>query len=383
MPLRFVTLNRNLSLDEALLRAGIEHTAGDKELREFIYLNFPEIIENLTSRTDFPVDEGSDNNLLSCLSHFCYRVSTFDPGFKYLRLIAYEEWYKTMLRHEKDKSSRTVHKGTPLHQLGLFYLESGDNVLAKKYFQLAHIEDVQEFIEGKRNSHKSQAYRILKAGLLVPEQELEKLRKKASTHKGEKYPERVLLDYLLDRTINKSRAVEDSTLVLNTNHMKSLLDEAIKADDSNIKGKKFTRLVSYLFSTVGGFEIVGENILTKPIEHDYDVLIRNLITKDPIFAEFGRYIVAECKFITKKAGIDELSKLLYKVRYHDCKCGVLFSKKGVSFGTNFNLTIKKAFNRDSTIILVIKQLDVENIIKERTTFLGVLLSAYERVKFQV
>lgn len=109
-----------------------------------------------------------------------------------------------------------------------------------------------------------------------------------------------------------------------------------------------------------------------------------MLVNDRVFEEFGRYIIAECKYIeSKKLGIDELTKLLYKIKYHDCRCGVLFAKKDLAFGKDFNMTIKKVFNRDSIIILAVNETEIRQVINGEKTFLSVLLSAYERVRFEV
>ena len=383
MPLVFRTMDLDATLKKA---GGLDDPRADVELLQFIYTSFPEIVENLVSRADFPLEEGNANNLWNHLAEYCFRASRaipLDSGFFHLRTAAYTEWYKAMLRHEKGKSTRTIHKGMPLHQLGIFYLEAGNKVLSKKYLQLAHIEDIQEFISNKRPSHIGQAYRLLRSGLLVSQKELDSLKVTTEANSAEKYPETVLMEFLLDHTSDKNRVTEDSILALNTNYANDLLEEA-RGATSTTKGDTFNRLLSYLFSTVAGFEVIGENMTTKTGEHDYDILIRNLIAEDPVFEEFGKYIIAECKFVAdQKAGIDVLTKLLYKIKYHDCKCGVLFSRKGVSFGEDFNLTIKKAFNRDSVIILNVEESAIEEVIKGEKTFLGVLLAAYERVRFEI
>ena len=353
-------------MEEALVKAGgMQDPRVDMDLVTYIYEKFTEIVENLVVRTDFPLEESDPGNFWNHLSEYCYRASLFfpEPGYKALRIIAYEEWYKAMLRHEKGKASRTIHKGMPLHQLGIFYFESGEKVLAKKYLQLAYIEDIQEFKVGNRPSHIGQAYRLLKSGLLVSAEELKALKKNTKFNQGEKYPEKIFLEFSLDRGIYKNRATEDKLLVINRDYALFLLDKARTLKRAADIGAAFTKLVSYLFSTVGGFAVVGQNIVTKTREHDYDILVRNLITNDPVYEEFGKYIVAECKFVeSKKAGIDVLTKLLYKIKYHDCNCGVLFSRKGVAFGEKLNMTIKKAYNRDSVAILSVKESEIKEVI---------------------
>ncbi len=344
------------------------------------YNQFPQIIENLKERSDFPLEEGNTSNLWNHLAEFCFRASLIDPSFKELSTIAYEEWYEAMLRLESAKAKRTLHKGMPLHQLGVLSLNNKD--LAKRYFLLAFIEDTQEFLLGHRDSYIQPSYRTLNGQFRVSSVELEFLKATVEKFKEEKYPEKILMEFLLDKKAYHEIALPQPSLKLNTLYLQDLLNKAVNAKTSTERGNNFTRLVAYLFSTVGGFEVIAENSLTKTGEHDYDLLIRNLVTDNPVFLNFGDYIVAECKFVEKSSGVDVLSHLLYKLRYHECKCGILFAKKGVSFG-EANLTIKKAFNRDSTLILVIEESDLTAITKGEKTLLGVLLEAYHSVRFEV
>lgn len=99
------------------------------------YNQFSQIVENLRTRSDFPLEEGNSSNLWNHLAEYCFRASFIDPNFKKLSIIAYEEWYSAMLQHEADKEKRSLHKGMPLHQLG--FLSTDDKELAKRYFLLA------------------------------------------------------------------------------------------------------------------------------------------------------------------------------------------------------------------------------------------------------
>jgi hypothetical protein len=116
-----------------------------------VYNQFTEIRESLKARNDFPLNEGDTSNMYNHLAEYCFRASFFAPNFRELAILAYEDWYEAMLRSENDKEKRTLHKGMPLHQLGA--LSSQSQVLAKRYFLLASIEDVQEVLSGKRASY--------------------------------------------------------------------------------------------------------------------------------------------------------------------------------------------------------------------------------------
>ena len=177
----------NISFDEFLKTLG-----GAVSQQEVIaniqstYNRFPQIIENLKARNDFPLDEGNTFNMYNHLAEYCFRASFIDPSFRELSIIAYEDWYMAMLKFENDKEKRTLHKGMPLHQLGNLSLH--DKELAKRYFLLALIEDVQEFLLGKRNSFICPAYRVLNGQYKVPSGELAALKATVEKFKGEKYP---------------------------------------------------------------------------------------------------------------------------------------------------------------------------------------------------
>lgn len=253
-----------------------------------VYNQFPQIIENLRVRNDFPLDEGSVSNMYNHLAEYCFRASFVDPSFRELSVIAYEDWYEAMLRFENDKEKRTLHKGMPLHQLGILSLHNKE--LAKRYFLLAFIEDVQEFLLGKRGSYVQPAYRTLNGQYKVPLGELEALKITVEEFKEEKYPEKILMEFLLDKDIYHETGLLQPSLKLNTLYLQELLRNAKDTRTQDEKGNSFTRLVSYLFSSVGGFEVIAENSLTNTREHDYDLLIRNLVTDNPVFLNFGDYI---------------------------------------------------------------------------------------------
>ena len=90
--------------DELITKAGASVSPQDITiLLKNVYENFPQIIENLSSRNDFPLEEGNRENLWNHIAEYCYRASLMDSTFIYLRLIAYEEWYKAMVKFDSEK----------------------------------------------------------------------------------------------------------------------------------------------------------------------------------------------------------------------------------------------------------------------------------------
>ncbi|MFH1407515.1 MAG: hypothetical protein ABIG91_00535 [Patescibacteria group bacterium] len=176
------------------------------------YNQFPQIIENLKTRNDFPLDEGDASNMYNHLAEYCFRASLIDPSFRELSIIAYEDWYEAMLKFENDKEKRTLHKGMPLHQLGNLSLH--DKWLARRYFLLALIEDIQEFLLCKRDSYICPAYRVLNGQYKVPSGELEALKTTVEKFKGEKYPEKILMEFLLDKNIYHETGLSYASLKL-------------------------------------------------------------------------------------------------------------------------------------------------------------------------
>lgn len=305
-----------------------------------------------------------------------------------------EDFYKTLYRSLlslQDATGNRLHKGAALHQIGWVNLSlTGRVKRAKKYFQLAMIEDV---IDDQPSYASRPAFIVLSNEYQIPESELDSLAGKviSQLEKGISplFPEKFFLDFALDESIAKVRDSDRELFDINHNFAKTLFDLAKKEDSSsNEKGKALEELMAYLSSSISGFEVRAD-IRTRDAQHD--LIIRNTIQEDPIFQEFGRYILVECKNWEESVGVKEVRDFISKIRFAYCTSGIMVARNGVTGSgkdsekdkRDAELVILKEFHQDSIVVIVLDSGDLENIIGSRTNLLTILLDAYEEVKLDL
>lgn len=352
----------------------------EKDPREF-FINFPNLIEHLKGRNDINLSEINPNNPhynpWQRLAEYCFYRGLYD-----LAKIIYSEWYNKMVKKEADSTERTIHKGTPLHQLGLISQIQGRRKLAKRYFLLALVEDIfRDPVSYKNN----QAYRVLRSSFRISDNEINEIKKIAEELSDKRYPEKAILEYNLNYNVkNRIRDTEREIFEINSHFASQLMKEIEEQNKSSVdKGTMFENLMVYLLSSVDGFEVAYIRKWTMGKEHDYDLIIRNLINNDPVFMEFGKYILVECKYWNKPVGVNDIHHFISKIRNHDCHCGILVAKEGISHTKEENLSILKAYHRDGIVVIVITKNDIENVIKGDINLITLLLSEYEKIKFDM
>ena len=94
--------------------------------------------------------------------------------------------------------------------------------------------------------------------------------------------------------------------------------------------KEWEKFAAYLFSSVEGFEPIFD---VKPgfKSYQFDVVVRNLTPPDFSITWLGDYFAIECKYYSSSSvGSEELNHFASKLKYHDFKCGILFTKTPIS-----------------------------------------------------
>lgn len=302
-----------------------------------------------------------------------------------------EDFYKTLYRNLlslQDATGNRLHKGASLHQIGWVNLFlTGRAKRAKKYFQLAMIEDV---IDDQPSYAFRPAFIVLSNEYQIPESELDALANNVTSRLEEGvsplFPEKFLLSFTLDEGIAKVRDSDRELFDINHIFAKASFELARKENTSSTeKGKALEELIAYLFSSISGFE-VRSDVRTRDAQHD--LIIRNTIQEDPIFQEFGRYILVECKNWENPVGVKEVRDFISKIRFAYCTSGIMVAKNGVTGSSDdrekdkrdAELVILKEFHQDNIVVIVLDGEDLEHIVSGRTNLLTVLLNAYEGVK---
>jgi len=315
----------------------------------------------------------------------------FVLGFPQVALQTAGKLYTLQLEAQAVSHNR-LHKGVALQVTGETYLQLHHFSLAKRYFQLALIEDT---ITHRDNvSPESPAYKSLTRDLNVPTADLDQLIQFALTRIADTgascHPEKFYTEFLLSDVRPRTRDVEREIFRINPVYSKALLEKANSGTTDKEKGDALEELGTYLLSCVDGFEIVGKKHHTK--DYEIDILIRNTITQDPILAGFGSYILVECKNWGKPVGTEQVNHFLSKIQFHDGHCGIIIAKDGISgYGESAdekqadrryaNLTVLKAFHRNGIIVMVLNGNDLERIVNGEANILSILVSEYERIRF--
>jgi len=289
---------------------------------------------------------------------------------------------------QQEVPETRLHKGTPLQFLATTYYNIGQNELSRKYHLLAFIEDV---IHNATNIqietlHPSPASLALQIRFRMRDLELLSLQNKViseiNSGRPNLYPEDFLLTWVIstekEGKMLIARRSEETIYKINPIYFQKLLDR-INHDPT---GNKLEMLVTYLFSCVDGFE---------PILHKttsgfhFDVIIRNLVKDHKLIESLGEYIGIECKNLTDTVSGEQLSHFIQKLKFSGIKCGIMFSRRGISgsgykklmYGRSVQI---KAFNRDGIIVFGMTNGDLERIVNGEN-LLSILLHKYEKIRF--
>ena len=290
-------------------------------------------------------------------------------------------WFYNLLTEKEVEKNRNYKKGHILCEIAQSYLQINNLPFSKRYFILGLIEDIISSTENYKHAN----YRALKDIFLISNIELDFIVK---TTKEELTIENsntsMLSDHIYLKYLLSPRTKNINSLYSKINkQFANTLFEKLEDSDKKKRGDALEKLTAYLFSSVCGFEIMSKKLNT--VDSEIDIVLRNNV-KDPIVEEFGKYIIVECKNWKKKTiGTEQINHLIAKVRFQECKVGIIVSLKGISKGKSKGkyslLTILKAFHQDNIIILNVDSKDLENIISGNDNLLSILVDEYERIKF--
>jgi hypothetical protein len=286
----------------------------------------------------------------------------------------------------QEEQDQRIHKGTPFQYLGLVYRELGQIEQARKYHILAFIEDA---INNRGRTQvgiiKSPASIVLHRTYRMREKELDSIQSFVLGKPLDQklmYPEELFLDWITENEKTQglliARSKEESLFKTNIYYLRKLIQEST----NDRTGKSLELLAAYLFSCVDGFEPVPRKGTSA---FHFDLIIRNLIKDHQLLKNLGDYIGVECKNLNTTVTAQQLNHFIQKLRLHSMKCGVIFTKKGISGikykGLAFGRSIQaKTWNRDGVVVFDITESDLEEIA-HGLNLLSLLLRKYESIQF--
>lgn len=357
----------------------------DKLLKEEKWFSLDQIIELLINKTGkgktLDSFKDPDNILWNYVGTYFIRRLMLSEA-----LTIFQSFLDCYYNIQEECGER-IHKGTPLQCLGRIYRYLGQLEQSRKYHVLAFIEDVLN-LKGtipKGSFLVSPASIVLRRTFRMRDLELTSLQdfvSKIKINKKIPYPEEILLEWTAENEKNQAisiaRSREESLYKVNFPYLRRLLNSAVK--DST--GKALESLATYLFSCVDGFEPIP--CKTTNTFH-FDLIIRNLIKDNSLWETLGDYIGVECKNISRTVTAQQLNHFIHKLRLHNMKCGIVFTRKGISGikykGLTYGRLIQvKTFNKDGIVIFDITKSELDRI-SNGDNLLSLLLRKYESIRF--
>lgn len=317
-------------------------------------------------------------------------------GDKQLAINSFKRYYERCLELELENNER-IHKAETLHWIGRFYYELRKFDEAFYYWILTFLDDIlSEYYKttdtyGKicmPNSLDAPVCKLLQLYFDVPVINLQNL-KKNSMELLENESDTILNPELLKFKLREvgyqtPRLIDYQSYRPNISYLKSMYNKASETNDF----KLWEQFAAFLFSSIDGLEPIT-NLRPGEGSYEFDVIIRNCSRNELFLSMLGDYIGVECKHLTKETvNVKELNHFASKLKYHDMKTGIIFSKTPISGWKNQKgeqygkLVQAKIFNRNGIIVFDISESDIERILNG-INLIELVIEKYEDVRLSL
>jgi hypothetical protein len=364
-----------------------------RELGENSWDGIRKAIEELVRQTGRGKIIDPFENPDGSLWNFTWNYLYFDARLYHEALTVAQSFLDTYYSLQEETPRERIHKGTPLQYLGIAYFSLNQLEQSRKFHIFAFIEDVLRTFESQEQNQSmvepvqtimTPATIVLKTRFRTTDIELKNLQDfvwETARTEVPFYPEEVYSKFVIEserRSDIVARSMEERLYKTNLHYLRLLKEKAYK----DPTGKALELFAFYLFSCVDGFETV---LRKKTSSFHFDVIVRNLIKEHILLQNLGEYIGIECKNIKTNVSVGELDHFIHKLRLHNMKCGIVFTRKGISgtgYGRNYGkLIVDKTFQRDGVIIFAITRSDMKKLC-EGYNLLALMLRKYEDTRFK-
>ncbi len=164
-----------------------------------------------------------------------------------------------------------------------------------------------------------------------------------------------------------------------------LIEKVECASTNDEKGKSLEAVARLLVSSLPALKCKYSNLQTRSSEIDVVVEYDPENGVIPLFEEFGRYCLIECKNWSKPVGVSPVRDFMGKLDKCKIRLGVIFSKNGVTgvdSGVDALREIQSRYDRDGVLLLVFSLEDVK-IIKDGAAFAAALDQKADHVRFDI
>jgi hypothetical protein len=309
-------------------------------------------------------------------------VGLLDRGFTSECSAVLNRWYITLRTQELNRETR-FHKGTTLWNIGRANKVLGVIDSARNFFLLAMFEDIR----GNGNTWKDLPARNwlvdqLQLSPAIVDEVGEAVARQTAKHPWNPGEPETLWIHVPDKRKILTRAPLIFVSAI-ANYFLGQLKRPARTKKE--VGDRLELLMSYLFATEPGFEVLGS---TFSPDSQNDIVIRNRHSDHSILA-LGDYILVECKNWKRKVNAAGIRELAGRLQAAGVQTGVLASIDGIT-GTKLRrtrsgarLAISKEFLRDRTSIIVLNRQILEAICVGDRMLANELLEIHEKVRFDL
>jgi hypothetical protein len=290
---------------------------------------------------------------------------------------------------------KRYHKGSLTHQAGIFYLGLGQRHIARWFFILAFIEDVLSGLQKADTCSRpleAPAATTLRTSFNMPrsvQKSIEEIATVAYSPDNDLwyFPETIAVTLAKKELLPQPSHIGTEEIPLNhplVQHLCDRLDE--EGIGTNEKGDRLEDLAAYLLQTLPGARVL-RNVKTS--EHESDLIVVQQPPGSSYMLEaLGRAFLVECKNWEKPVPADEVNHFVAKIRFHKCKCGILFATSSITgrpsqiFLERARVTLLRWFHQDGCSVLVVDKDDLQLLAKGTMSVGELLLDKHELLRFR-
>jgi Restriction endonuclease len=302
-------------------------------------------------------------------------------------------WYDR-LNELQAKHGSKYHKGGVAHNAGVCFFSLGDSTRGVWFYACAYVEDIlnnqdRAIPQTLASQHLRVYYNWGQSDFEIIAATARALRAKGGSlwH----FPEDTLVELARNQKLKIPLPRGGTDIPVNRPFLNQLI-ERLPLGNDNQKKESLEFLASYLAITLPGVRInanVKAHAQGATFEHEIDLVVTQYgSTPTYLLDALGRHFLVECKNWDSRVGVRDLNHFVAKMRFHRCKCGVIFSREGLSGDADQATGLRYArvtqlrwYQQDDCVVIVITKQELDELAIVGGVFSELLLRGYESVRF--
>lgn len=174
----------------------------------------------------------------------------------------------------------------------------------------------------------------------------------------------------IDWEITEEELISDEFSSIKTDEFKIRRNKVENASTREEKKRVYEEMADFLFSSIKCTTIKERNLYNRVGEIDLVIEYAGS-QKYPIFDDYGRYILIECKNTSESVSSGQISKFADKMKESRINLGVIFAKNGISGegeGAYARRKVHNLFQREGIAIAVINNNKLDQVLTGKTFY---------------